>query len=157
MTAFTPADGVTPRWRKLADLVQSLQPGDGIAFIDAVSALDEPDLTRHQLHSAMREAAHHLEREGNRTVAARSGYGWVVLDARQTVSVAESHRRRAHNQVRASLRKLGSADAYRGELSQDERAALDRAKSATQMLEGLLGRRRRSFGELTGDDRQISS
>lgn len=156
MTAFTPADGVTPRWRKLADLVESLQPGDGITFADALAALDEPGLERQALHGAMRQAAYNLERGGSRTVAARSGYGWVVLNPQQTMSVAESHRKRAHNQVKSSMRKLDSADAHRAELSQDEREALDRAKAATQALEGLLGRRRRTFQELAGEMKQIT-
>lgn len=147
---FKPADGVTPRWRKLANLVESLNPGDGISFNDAFDALGE-DVSRETLQAAMREASVKLEKQGGRSVAARGNYGWVVLTAAQTIDQANRHRQKAQQQVKRGLTRIGSAQAHRNELEQADRERADREQSALNFVDAVMGKRKKSIAEIVAE------
>lgn len=142
---FQPADGETPRWRKLYDLVISKQLNEEITYREAVDLLD-CDLRAAQV--AMRETTKRLEQDGQQSIRTVPNFGWVVMRAAEHLNESERHLRKTRNSARRAHRKITAIDGRRSELSQFERERADRLKLTANAAAELTGRRRLSLTEL---------
>lgn len=144
-TPFTPADGHTPRWRKLYDLITTRQPGDEITYREARDLLD-CDL--HTAQSAMRDAIRRLERDGQLTVKTVERFGWVVLNPAGELDQVDRRLTKTRRAAGRAARGAGAVEGRRDQLSQFERERLDRMKRAALAVGELTSRRRSSLAEL---------
>lgn len=143
---FETADGVSPRWQKLRDLVLSRAVGDQITYGDAMDVLCTD--SRRVAQQAMRDAVHHLEKAGERTVATVARFGWVVVDSQRELAQVE---RRLTKTRRAAARTSRGASALatrRGELSQFDRQRLDEITRAAAVASRVAGRRALNMEDL---------
>jgi hypothetical protein len=148
---FEPVDGVSPRWRKLADLVSAKNVGDEVTYREAGEALGFMQLTDRTLRivqAAMRDTQKNLEARGERTVGTVARFGWIVLDASkelQQVNRRLAKTRRAAGRV---IRGASALNSRREELSQFERERLDRVVFSAQMAAEVSGRRSSNISDL---------
>lgn len=147
---FEPADGVTPRWRKLFDLVTSRNVGDEVTYREATDLLNLPRNDRGVkiAQDAMRDAMRHLEIQGERTVGNVKRFGWIVLDAQRELQQVDRRLVKTRRAAGRTLRGSKALDTRRGELSQFERERLDRISRSALMATQITGRRGMSISEL---------
>ena len=140
---FEPIDGVTPRWKKLFDLVTERKIGEEVTYREATDLLDLGPQTRRTLkivQEAMREAQRHLENQGERTVGTVARFGWIILDAQRELRQVERRlvkTRRAAGRVIRGGKALGTR---REELSQFERQRLDFVNHSALVASQATGR-----------------
>lgn len=139
--------GDQARWKMLYDLVQAKAVGDEITYKEAEQILD---CDREAVLGAMYYARRRLEADGQRSVRTVARFGWIVMTAAQEIDEAEKRRRKAGNRVRDGLRITSSVNGRRDELSPFERERLDREQRSLTMLKELMSRKRRSLGEMHG-------
>ena len=150
---FEPADGVTPRWQKLYDLVMTRDVGDEVTYREAHEVVD---MSWQGLHSrnlatvqeAMREAMAHLEKDGERTVGTRARFGWVVLDASRELQQVDRRLTKTRRAADRTVRGTKALITRRGELSQFERERLDRVAYSASMAAQVTSRRGMSLSDL---------
>lgn len=140
---FQPADGVTPRWKKLYDLVMSRDVGDEVTYREAIELLGFTRKTDHTLkltQKAMRDAQAHLEKDGARTIGTVAKFGWIVLDPQKELDQVE---RRLVKTRRAAGRVVRGGKALSGrreELTQFQRQRLDFVNHAARVASQASGR-----------------
>jgi hypothetical protein len=149
---FEPADGIQPRWRYCYDLVLAKQPNEEIVYREVEELLD---CGHEGALDAMRTAQRHLESDGCQSVRNVPRFGWVVMRAGEHIAASDHHLRKARNASGRALRKITAIDDRRGELSQFEREAADRAKLRATALLALSGRRQRTLTELAAQVKAI--
>lgn len=150
---FEPADGVTPRWQKLYNLVLNREVGDEITYREAheVVGLDWQGLHGKNLptvQEAMRDAMARLEKNGERTVGTRPKFGWVVLDATRELQQVDRRLTKTRRAAGRTVRGSKALSTRRGELSQFERERLDRIAHAASMAAQMTGRRGMNLDDL---------
>jgi hypothetical protein len=139
---FQPIDGVTPRWQKLYNLVAERKIGDEVTYAEAIETLDLPRgrASRKVAQEAMREAQHHLEIKGERTVGTVANFGWVVLDAQRELGQVDRRRTKARRAAGRTLRGVKALNTRRDELSQFERQRLDFIGHSARVAQEATGR-----------------
>lgn len=148
---FEPLDGVTPRWRKLYDLVIGRAVGEEITYREAADTLglSSPNgRNRAILQQAMRDAQHHLEKEGSRTVGTRVNFGWVVLDGQRELQQVDRRLVKTRRAAGRTLRGAKALGTRREELSQFERERLDSITRSATLAGQLIGRRSMDLDQL---------
>jgi hypothetical protein len=147
---FEPADGVTPRWKKLFDLVRTKEVGSEVTYREAIAelGLSPSDRSRKIAQSAMRDAVAHLEKEGERTIGTRVNFGWVILDAQRELQQVDQRLVKTRRAAGRTVRGVQALNMRRDELSQFERERLDRTGRAAMMAREITGRHRPRMGEL---------
>jgi hypothetical protein len=149
---FEPIDGVTPRWRKLYDLVLSREVGDEITYREAVETLDLPGgstrRNRAVAQNAMRDAQCHLENQGQRTVGTRMNFGWVVLDGQRELQQVDRRLVKTSRAAGRTLRGVKALGTRREELSQFERERLDQIGRSATLARQMASRRNLDMDQL---------
>jgi hypothetical protein len=147
---FEPADGISPRWQKLYDLVMSRKVGDEVTYREALDLLQLPRTDRglKVAQDAMRDAQHRLEQRGERTVGTVAKFGWIVLDAQKELQQVDRRLVKTRRAAGRTLRGAKALGTRRGELSQFERERLDRLSRAATMATEITGRRSMSVTDL---------
>lgn len=146
---FEPADGISPRWQKLYDLVISKQVDEEISYREAMAVLDVADLRMTQ--AAMREARHHLEKNGERTVGTVARFGWVVLRADRELQQVDRQLTKTRRAAGRTVRGAVALNSRREELSQFERERLDRTLRSATVAAQVTGRRSMTELKQLGD------
>lgn len=157
---FEPADGATPRWQKLRDLVRTKEVGQEVTYREAAELLGLDHRDRDQLatiQGAMRDAVARLEKAGERTVSTVARFGWVVLDAQREVGQVDRRLTKTRRAAGRTLRGIGALNTRRGELSQFDRERLDWMDRSARIAEQAASKKRRGIGEIrkmlsAGDD-----
>lgn len=142
---FQPADGVTPRWKKLYDLVIGREVGDEVTYREAIDLLGfdrKTDRTLKVTQNAMREAVAHLEKDGQRTVGVVKNFGWIILDPTKELQQVDRRLTKTRRAAGRVVRGANALSTRRGELSQFEREKLDQVSRAGQMAAQISGRKR---------------
>jgi hypothetical protein len=150
---FEPADGVTPRWQKLYDLVTSREVGGEVTYREALEVLDLPR-TREGLavaQQSMRSAVARLEQAKERTVATVPKFGWVVLDAQREVQQVDRRLVKTRRAAGRVVRGVSAMSNRREELSQFERERLDRIGHAARAALEITGRTKKISFPALGD------
>lgn len=148
---FEPLDGVTPRWKKLFDLVMNREVGDEVTYREAAEVLGFDRLTDRSLkitQESMRDAQRHLENQGERTVGTIVRFGWVILDAQRELQQVDRRLIKTRRAASRTLRGARALGTRREELSQFERERLDRISLSAQMAGQIAGRRSMRLEEL---------
>ena len=148
---FQPADGVTPRWQKLYDLVLSREVGDEVTYAEAIELLGFARKTDHSLkvvQESMRTAQRHLERHGERTVGTVARFGWVVLDASRELQQVDRRLIKTKRAAQRTVRGAKALNTRRDELSQFERVKLDYVSRSAEMAAQIAGRQKVNIDEL---------
>lgn len=140
---FDPADGVTPRWKKLYDLVTSRNVGEEITYREVLDLLSLPrnDYGRKVAQNAMRDAQHKLEQRGERTVGTVAKFGWKVLDAVRELDQVDRRLVKTRRAAGRTIRGAKALDTRRGELSQFERERLDTITRSANMAAEIAARK----------------
>ena len=148
---FEPADGATPRWQKLHDLVLTKKVNDEVTYREAAEALGFASMTDRVLRivqAAMRDAVKNLEKRGNLTLATVAKFGWVVLTPERELQQVD---RRVVKTRRAAGRALRGGDALntrRDQLSTFDRDRLDGLRRSAMMAAQVTGTRGMDLNEL---------
>lgn len=140
---FAPADGLTPRWKKLYDLVLTRDVGDEVTYGEALELLGFKRKTPTTLaltQQAMRDAQRHLENDGERTVGTVAKFGWIVLSAPREVDQIERRMVKTRRAAGRVSRGVRAANNRRDELSPFERQRLDLAGHAARIASEATGR-----------------
>lgn len=147
---FEPIDGVTPRWRKLYDLVLGRTVGDEITYREALEVLDLDNTRRNRAvaQNAMRDAQRHLENHGERTVGTRVNFGWVVLDGQRELHQVDRRLVKTSRAAGRTLRGVKALGNRREELSQFERERLDQIGRSATLARQLTSRRNLDMDQL---------
>jgi hypothetical protein len=148
---FEPADGVSPRWQKLADLVNSKDVGGELTYREAGEALGFDRLNERTLRitqSAMRDAQKNLEAQGQRTVGTVARFGWIILDASRELQQVDRRLAKTRRAAGRTIRGASALNNRREELSQFERERLDRVAFSARMAVEVSGRRSSKISDL---------
>lgn len=143
---FTPADGQTARWRQADEFIEkSKDPGDLISFRDIMDLLgvDKPTAA-----GVIHEVRAQREKAGRPTLISMRGAGWLL--ARPGDELDEDTRRHQHLLATADsrVRLLGSLQARRGALTDEQRRALDFRLGQAALQAQVLGSRRAPATEI---------
>lgn len=139
------------RWRLLYNLVLTKNVGDEITYREAE---DLCQCDREAVLGAMYYARRRLEEDGERSVRTVARFGWIVMSASQEIDEAERRRKKAGKRVKDGLRITAAVNGRRDELSPFERERLDRETRSLTMLRDLMGRKRKSLGEMHSSGQQ---
>lgn len=146
---FEPIDGVTPRWKKLYDLVMGRKVGDEITYREALEVLGLPRTDRglHIAQQTMRTTMEHLERDGHSLLGNVAKFGWVVLDPQRELQQTDRRVTKTRRAAGRAVRGVGSLNNRRDELSQFERERLDWISRSANLAMTASSRRGRKTTE----------
>lgn len=159
---FEPIDGVTPRWKKLHDLVLTREVGNEVTYREALELLSLPrnDKGLKIVQESMRDAQRHLEQAGERTVGTVARFGWVVLDVQRELQQVDRRLIKTRRAASRTVRGATALNTRRGELSQFERERLDRVMHSARVSEQIAGRKKPTMDDLKkmigGSDAAVS-
>jgi hypothetical protein len=137
---FQPADGELAWWRRVDNWIESRkQPGDLISFQEIQHLLDVDKPTAVSVIHQVREKR---EKAGKPTLVTMRRMGWTL--ARPGDELEEDNRRHEHllTAVEGRIRLLGSLQARRSGLSQQERRELDFRTAQAAAQSTVLGSRK---------------
>jgi hypothetical protein len=143
---FSPADGDTARWRRVDEFIDAKkQPGDLISFREVQDLLE---VDKPAAAGVIYQVRVQREKAGKPTLVTIRGAGWLLARADQELE--EDTRRHEHllNAAEGRIRLLGSLQARRAALTDEERRALDfkQAQAVTQAT--VLGSRKSSASDI---------
>jgi hypothetical protein len=143
---FTPADGETARWRRVDEYIDtSKRPGDLVSFREIQELLGVDKMTA---ASVIHQVRIQREKARKRTLVTMRGAGWLL--ARPDQELEEDTRRHEHllNTAEGRIRLLGSIQARRAELTEEERRTLDFKQAQAAAQATVLGSRKASASDI---------
>ena len=143
---FTPADGDSARWRRVDEFIDSKKaPGD---LITSQEVQDLLDIGRVAAINVIYQVRVQRERAGKPTLVTMRGAGWLL--ARPDQELEEDSRRHEHllKSAEGRVRLLGSIQARRSELSDEERRILDFRQAQAAAQATVLGSRKASAADI---------
>jgi DNA-binding transcriptional regulator YhcF (GntR family) len=152
---FAPADGETARWRRVDEYIDSKKsPGDLISFREIQDFLG---IGKPAVAGIIHQVRIQREKAGKPTLVTMRGAGWLL--ARPDHELAEDTRRNEHllNAAGSRIRLLGSLQARRSELTEDERRALDFRQAQAAAQATILDSRKASATDIlsTGGSQHV--
>jgi hypothetical protein len=143
---FTSIDGASARWRRVDDFIDTEKaPGDLLTYREVQDLLD---IGKAAAVNVVYQVRVQREKAGKPTLVTMRGAGWLL--ARPEQELEEDSRRHEHllKTAEGRVRLLGSIQTRRGQLSEEERRALDfkQAQAATQAT--VLGSRKASASDI---------